>query len=211
MPHDSLATLAAIPAEVEEFAAKTGANRYLKAVNDLARRAFPSSALCVSLGQDAEDETHQYIAVDVEVAGKDAKELLAGQRIWSAEISRVCPSRHAVYFVLGWRSIGVTSCCSLADWLRAQLRQTGASRSAELTTPHSIARRLFADLNFAVPRADRAHHRGTPTVRPFGVRNRSAHSCIGVVGPTRKILAAQFLIASSIAASPCVSSQRTTG
>jgi hypothetical protein len=57
----------------------------------------------VSLGQDAEDETHQYIALDVEAGSQATEELLAGRRIWSAGISRVCPSRHAVYFVLGWR------------------------------------------------------------------------------------------------------------
>jgi hypothetical protein len=103
MANDSLATLPVIPTEVEEFAANKGASGYLDAVVDLARRAFPSSALCVSLGQDAEDETHQYIAFDVEVGGKTEEELLVGQRIWSGEISRVCPSRHAIYFVLGWR------------------------------------------------------------------------------------------------------------
>jgi hypothetical protein len=69
----------------------------------LSRQAFLSSALCVSLGQDAEDEMHQYIALDVEVGGQATEQLLAGQRIWSAGVTRVCPSRHAVYFVLGWR------------------------------------------------------------------------------------------------------------
>src|SRR5207249_12042766 len=93
----------AIPPEVQEFAVAKGVSRYLNAVIDLARQAFPSSALCVSLGQDAEDETHQYIALDVDASGQATEELLAGQRIWSAGISRVCPSRHAVYFVLGWR------------------------------------------------------------------------------------------------------------
>lgn len=101
----SSATLSwpAIPPEVQEFAAEKGVSRYLNAVIDLARQAFPSSAVCVSLGQDAEDERHQYIALDVEVGGQAAEELLAGQRSWSAGVSRVCPSRHAVYFVLGWR------------------------------------------------------------------------------------------------------------
>lgn len=96
-------TDSAVPPDVQEFAAKKGINRYLSAVIDLARQAFPSSALCVSLGQDAEDETHQYIALDVEVSGQTAEELLAGQLIWSGGISRVCPSRQAIYFVLGWR------------------------------------------------------------------------------------------------------------
>jgi hypothetical protein len=103
MPNDSVATAPVIPAEVEEFAASKGANGYLNAVIDLARRAFPSSALSVSRGQDAEDETHQYIALDVEVGDKAAEELLTGRRTWSGEMSRICPSRHAVYFVLGWR------------------------------------------------------------------------------------------------------------
>jgi len=93
----------AIPPEVQEFAAAKGVSGYLNAVIDLARQAFPSSALCVSLGQDAEDEMHQYIALDVEAGGRAAEELLAGQRVWSAGIGRVCPPRHAVHFVLGWR------------------------------------------------------------------------------------------------------------
>src|SRR5262249_5647146 len=103
--NDTLANLScsAIPPEVENFAAEKGINRYLNAVIDLARQAFPSSALSVSLGQDAEDETHQYIALDVEVGNQPAEQLLAGQRIWSAGVRRVCPSQYAVYFVLGWQ------------------------------------------------------------------------------------------------------------
>jgi hypothetical protein len=92
-----------IPPEVQEFAAEKGVSPYLNAVIDLARRAFPSSALCLSLGQDADDETHQSIALDIEAGGQAAEELLAGQRAWSAGVGRVCPSRLAVYFVLGWR------------------------------------------------------------------------------------------------------------
>jgi hypothetical protein len=103
--NDSVVTLSrpAIPPEVQEFAVERGVSRYLHAVIDLARQAFPSSALRVSLGEDAEDETHRYIALDAEVSGQASEELLAGQRIWSAGIARVCPPRHAVYFVLGWR------------------------------------------------------------------------------------------------------------
>jgi hypothetical protein len=93
----------AIPPEVQAFAGEKGVSHYLNAVIDLAQQAFPSSTLCVSLGQDAEDERHQYIALDVEVSSQATEELLAGQRIWSAGMSRVCPSRQAVYFVLGWR------------------------------------------------------------------------------------------------------------
>jgi hypothetical protein len=103
--NDSTVTLSApaIPAEVWEFAAAKGVNRYLNAVIDLARHAFPSSALSVSVGQDAEENLHQYIALDVEVGGLATEELMAGQRIWSAGMSQVCPARHAVFFVLGWR------------------------------------------------------------------------------------------------------------
>jgi hypothetical protein len=102
---DSLVALSwpVIPPEVQEFAVEQGVSPYLNAVIELARQAFPSSALCISLGQDVEDETHLYIALDVEVGGATAEELLAGQRTWSAGLSHVCPSRHAVYFVLGWR------------------------------------------------------------------------------------------------------------
>jgi len=103
--NDSLVVLSSlvVPPEVEVFAAEKGIKPYLNTVIDLARKAFPSSGLCVSLGQDAEDEQHRYIALDVEVGGQTTEELLAGQHIWSAGIQRVCPSRHAVYFVLGWR------------------------------------------------------------------------------------------------------------
>jgi hypothetical protein len=93
----------AIPSEVQQFAAEKEVSRYLNAVIALARQAFPSSALYVSLGQDAEDESYQYIALDVEVGDQPGEKLLAGQRVWSAGMSGVCPSRHAVYFVLGWR------------------------------------------------------------------------------------------------------------
>ena len=93
----------AITGDVQEFAVEKGVSRYLKAVIDLVRQAFPSSALCVSLGQDAEDGTHRYIALDVEVGGETTEELLAGQHIWSSGVARVCPPRDAVYFVLGWR------------------------------------------------------------------------------------------------------------
>ena len=103
--NEALATLSGpvVPPEVRAFAAEKGVNRFLGAVIDLARQAFPTSALSVSLGRDAEDEAHQYIALDVEAGGQTAEELLAGQRAWSAGVGRVCPSRLAVYFVLGWR------------------------------------------------------------------------------------------------------------
>jgi hypothetical protein len=88
---------------VEEFAAIKGFCRYLSPVIDLARQAFPSSALAVSVGQDAEDERHEYIALDVEVGNLAVEELLVGQRTWSAGLSGVCPSCFAICFVLGWR------------------------------------------------------------------------------------------------------------
>jgi hypothetical protein len=102
--NDSLVALACptVPPDVQEFAVEKEVSRYLNAVIELAQQAFPSSALFVSLGQDAEDEAHRYIALDIE-GGQTAEELLAGQRTWSTGIGRVCPSRHAVYFVLGWR------------------------------------------------------------------------------------------------------------
>lgn len=96
-------TLPVIPPEVRTFASKRGVSQYLPAVISLARRAFPTSRLIVSLGEDAEDMTHQFIALDIEVGGLSTEQLLAAQRAWSAGLPRVCPSRDAVYFVLGWR------------------------------------------------------------------------------------------------------------
>jgi hypothetical protein len=93
----------AVPPEVHKFAAEKGVSRYVNAAIELARQAFPSSALYLTVGQDAEDEMHNYIAFDIEATGQTSEELLEGQQIWSAGLSRVCPSRHAVYFVLGWR------------------------------------------------------------------------------------------------------------
>jgi hypothetical protein len=96
-------TEVAVPAEVRDFAAEKGVSRYLGEVIDLAQQAFPTSALFVSLGTDAEYEPHQYIALDVETGSRTAEELLAGQSSWSSGIGRVCPSHQAVYFVLGWQ------------------------------------------------------------------------------------------------------------
>jgi hypothetical protein len=92
-----------VPTEVREFAAKKGLTRFLDAAIDLARQAFPSAALTVSVGQDAEDETHQYVALDIESDGRTVEELLAGQSVWSGGIGHVCTPPQAVYFVLGWR------------------------------------------------------------------------------------------------------------
>jgi hypothetical protein len=102
---DSLVALPrpAVPPEVQDFAADKGIGPYLTAVIELARQSFPSSALWVSLGRDAEDDGHQYIALDVDVSGRTTEELVAAQQKWSAGLGRICPPRHAVYFVLGWR------------------------------------------------------------------------------------------------------------
>jgi len=103
---NSLAVAARSPLishEVQTFADDKGVSRYLGEVLDLAQQAFPASLLGLSLGRDAEDDTHQYIALDVEASDIETEELLAGQLAWSAGIVRVCPSRYAVYFVLGWR------------------------------------------------------------------------------------------------------------
>jgi hypothetical protein len=96
-------SLPSIPADVRAFADEKGIAHYLSGGVELAGQAFPSSALTVSLGQDAEEEAHRYIAVDIDAGGMGAEELLAGQRVWSAGLPRVGPTRHAVYFVLGWR------------------------------------------------------------------------------------------------------------
>jgi hypothetical protein len=92
-----------VPPEVLVFATERGIDRYVPAAIDLARQAFPSSAPVVYLGEDAEDATHRYIALDVEVSGISPEDLLAAQSKWSAGLSQVCPSRYAVYFVLAWR------------------------------------------------------------------------------------------------------------
>ena len=96
-------TRTTIPPDVQDFAAAKDVARYLDAMIELVQNAFPLSAMCASLGSDAEDETHQYIALDIDANNRTAEELLAGQRVWSAGVVRVCPSRDAVYFVLGWR------------------------------------------------------------------------------------------------------------
>ena len=93
----------AVPPEVEAFAAERGIRQHLDPAIDLARQAFPSSAVRVSVGEDAEEWAHRYIALDVETGDLSAEDLLAGQGFWSAGLGRICPSRHAVYFVLGWR------------------------------------------------------------------------------------------------------------
>lgn len=51
--------LSVFPANVRDFAAARGVSQHLPAVLDLARQAFPTSAMAVSFGQDAEDDAHQ--------------------------------------------------------------------------------------------------------------------------------------------------------
>ena len=92
-----------VPPEVDVFAAEQGISQYLDPVIDLARRSFPSSVMCMSVGEDAEEAAHRYIALDVETGDLTAEELLAGQTAWSTGLGRVCPSRYAVHFVLSWR------------------------------------------------------------------------------------------------------------
>jgi hypothetical protein len=94
--------LALLPAEALAFAVQQRVSEYLPAVIDLTRRVFPASVLHVCLGEDAEDENHRYIALDVEVGAMDLDELLAAQRAWSAGLFAVCPASQAVHFVLGW-------------------------------------------------------------------------------------------------------------
>ncbi|MBI3822631.1 MAG: hypothetical protein HY289_08125 [Planctomycetes bacterium] len=97
------AAVSGVPPEVMEFAKAKGVGGHLDAVIDLAHRAFPATVLHLSLAQDAEDETHQYIALDVDAGGLASEDLLTGQRTGSVGLSRVCPPPCAVYFVLGWR------------------------------------------------------------------------------------------------------------
>ena len=99
---DQAITLSApvISPEVLAFAKARGVDQYLAAVIDVAQRAFPRSVLRVSVDEDVEDETYQYIALDVEFGDMPVEELLASHRMWSGAVGHVCPSRYAVYFVL---------------------------------------------------------------------------------------------------------------
>lgn len=88
--------------EVEEFARRKGVRRYLPALVELAERSFPAPVI-VSVDQDAEDETYQYIALDVVAGDLTAEQLFTGLRSWSAGVAGVCPGTAAVFFVLGWQ------------------------------------------------------------------------------------------------------------
>jgi len=89
--------------EIREYAESKVVEEYLDDVVNLARQAFPKSALYLSVGEDAESEDHRYIAIDVDSAGLSTEELLLGQRLWSSNLGRVCPSAKAIQFVLSWR------------------------------------------------------------------------------------------------------------
>jgi uncharacterized protein (UPF0332 family) len=147
----------AIPAEVQEFAAAKGVAGYPEPVIGLVSQAFPTSALVVSLGQDAEDESHRYIALDIDASGKSAEELLAGQRTWSSGLSRVSLLRGRLLcagLAMNWREFLLLAARLAAETTEADWR-TAISRA--YYPAFHIARDLAADLNFTVPRADRAH------------------------------------------------------
>lgn len=91
-----------VPVEVWEFAVGAGIDACLGPAVELARRAFPTAAVRVSLGQDAEDDTYRYVALDVASGRLNAEQLLAGQAVWSVGIGEACPPGRAGCFVLGW-------------------------------------------------------------------------------------------------------------
>jgi hypothetical protein len=93
-----VAILPVIPPEVEQFAAVKGLNGYLNAVIDLAGRAFPSCGLSLTLGQDAEDETHRYIAIDVDAGAKRSKSCWPGSESGPRNSGAFAP--HAKPFIL---------------------------------------------------------------------------------------------------------------
>jgi hypothetical protein len=91
------------PPEVVAFAAQQGVAQFLPSVVEFTRRVFRSCPLSISIGQDAEDETHRYVALDVNVTSLDPDQLMAAQLAWSANIFSVCPAPYTVHFVLGWQ------------------------------------------------------------------------------------------------------------
>ncbi len=94
--------LPVVPSDVYDFVFEKHLTS-LPEVLRFTRETFPSSQLTVCLGQDAEEESHRYVALDVEVAHLSAQELLTAQQAWSAGLGSVCPPGQATWFVLGWK------------------------------------------------------------------------------------------------------------
>lgn len=93
----------AVASNVSAFAAERGISEVLPAIVDMTRDVFADRSLTISLGRDADEEPHRYIALDVAVSDMEVDELLEAQRAWSAGLLARCTSPQAVYFVLGWQ------------------------------------------------------------------------------------------------------------
>jgi hypothetical protein len=96
----SLLTAPLIPAEVAAFAAKHNVSNPLLEILSLTQRLFPSSSITPRLEQDAEVDDQWVIAVEVDVTGFEASQLVAAQRQWSEGLFSCCPSTHAHLFCL---------------------------------------------------------------------------------------------------------------
>ena len=96
-------SLPLVPPVVRAFAEERGIAEYVPPIVEMTREVFPAGSVSISVGEDAELDSHKYIALDVKIDGLSTEQLLAAHQAWSAGLSSVCPSELGVYFVLGWR------------------------------------------------------------------------------------------------------------
>ena len=96
-------SLPLVPPVVRAFAEERGIAEYVPPVVEMTREVFPAGLVSISVGEDAELESHKYIALDVKIDGLSTEQLLAAHQAWSTSLSSICSSELGVYFVLGWQ------------------------------------------------------------------------------------------------------------
>ena len=92
--------LPAVPGDVFAFAAECGVAAFLPAVLEMTRRVFGSTAVRLTVTDDPEIGDFRHIVVEAETGSDDVERLLQLQQEWTTGLLRVCPSVHAIHFLL---------------------------------------------------------------------------------------------------------------
>ena len=91
--------LPSTPLDVLDFAAQNGLTPCVCPVlTSDSRDAFPGCLVALRLEQDAEIESEQHIAIEVDVTGWSVEEMFSARNRWGQEFCRACPAESTVFF-----------------------------------------------------------------------------------------------------------------